>query len=162
MGDLAIFGAALVFGFGSAVFPVLNAEAYVLGLGTLVDENLTLLLAIVALSVGTVAGKAVVFVVIRRGSERFRKDPDERRPPRTRLTAWLRRVGDLMLTLLDRPVTGAATVFVSSLTAIPPLAVVSIVAALSRQRLWVFLVMVLLGRTLQYLALAFLIHHVTP
>jgi membrane protein YqaA with SNARE-associated domain len=55
-------------------------------------------------------------------------------------------------------VLGAATVLLSSLLAVPPLAVVTILAPLSRQRLWVFLTMVFLGRTAQFLALAFLVH----
>lgn len=162
MSDLAILGAALAFGIGSAVFPLLNAEAYVVGLGALVQTSWILLLAVVALTVGTVLGKAIVFVLVRRGSERFRVDPEERRPPRTAFTAWLRRTGDLMLALLDRPVAGALVVFASSLLSVPPLAVVTFVAALSRQRLAVFLMMVLVGRGLQYLALAFVIQRFAP
>lgn len=160
MGDLGIYGAALAFGFVSAVFPLFNAEAYVVGLGGLVSGTWRLVIAIMALTIGTVLGKAVVFVLVRRGSERFRGDSEERRPPRTRLGGWLRRMGDSMLTVMDRPIPGAATVLASSLLAVPPLAVVSIVAALSHQRLATFLSMVLLGRTVQYLAIAFVIHHV--
>lgn len=160
MSDLGIYGAALAFGFASAVFPLFNAEAYVVGLGGLVNGTWRLVAAIMALTIGTVLGKAVVFVLVRRGSERFRREPQERRAPRTRFGSWVRRMGDTMLTLMDRPVSGAATVLASSLFAVPPLAVVSIVAALSRQRLATFLAMVLLGRTVQYLAIAFVIHHV--
>lgn len=160
MGDLGIYGAALAFGFVSAVFPLFNAEAYVVGLGGLLDGSWRLFTAIVALTAGTVVGKAVVFVLVRRGSERFGGDADERRQPRTRFGQWVRRLGDSMLGVMDRPGAGAATVFVSSLFAVPPLAIVSIVAALSRQRLATFLTMVLLGRAGQYLAIAFVIHHV--
>lgn len=160
MGDLAIHGAAFAFGIASAIFPVFNAEAYVVGLGGLVSDDVTLLVAIVALTVGTVIGKAVVFVLIRRGSERFSRSPKARRAPRTRFGAWVRRVGNLLLGVMERPWAGAATVFLSSLVAVPPLAIVTIVAALSRQRLWVFLTMVLVGRAIQYLAIAFVIHRV--
>ncbi|WP_374999812.1 hypothetical protein [Aeromicrobium sp. CTD01-1L150] len=162
MGDLAIHGAAFAFGFVSAIFPLFNAEAYVVGLGTLVRSDARLVVAIMALTVGTVVGKALVFELVRGGSKRFGKDPEDRHVPRTRFGAMVRRTGDTMLTLMDRPVTGAATVFVSSLLAVPPLAIVSIVAALSRQRLWVFLTMVLIGRSIQYLSIAFVIHHVIP
>lgn len=160
MGDLAILGAAFAFGVGSAILPVfLNAEAYVVAVAALVDAD-RLVAVILSLGVGTVLGKALVFVLIRRGSQRFRRDV-VRRPPRTRLTAWLRRVGDRLLSSLDRPVLGATTVLVSSLLAVPPLAVVTIMAPLSRQPLWVFLAMVFIGRTAQFLALAFVVHRVT-
>ncbi len=157
-GDLALLGAAAAFGIGSAILPMfLNAEVYVGAMGALVDSKVTLLWVIVALTVGTVIGKAIVFVLIRAGSERFRRDPADRRPPRTRFTAWLRRVGDQLLGLLDRPVWGGVTVFISSLLAVPPLAIVTVIAPLSKQKLWVFLLMIFLGRTLQFLALAFLV-----
>lgn len=156
MGELLIHGAAFAFGVGSAILPVfLNAEVYVVAMGATMNDWM-LFWGVMALALGTVAGKALVFVLIRGGSQRFRREA-RRSTPRYRFTAWLRRVGDLLLTWLDRPVLGAATVFLSSLTAVPPLAVVTILAPLSRQRLWVFLTMVFLGRTAQFLALAFLV-----
>jgi membrane protein YqaA with SNARE-associated domain len=156
MGELLLHGAAFAFGIGSAILPMfLNAEVYVVAMGATID-SWTLFWGVLALGIGTVVGKAIVFQLVRSGSERYRRQ-GVRRPPRNRVTAWLRRTGDLLLTWLDRPVAGAATVFLSSLTAVPPLAVVTILAPLSRQRLWVFLLMVFLGRTLQFLALAFLI-----
>ena len=164
-GDLASAGDALfsipgavLFGIGSAILPIfLNAELYVGLAAAKVDSKIELLWVIVALTLGTVVGKALVFHLIRAGSERFRKDPADRRPPRTRATARLRRVGDAMLELLDRPVLGGLVVFISSLLAVPPLAVVTVVAPLSRQKLSVFLSMVFLGRTIQFLALGFVI-----
>lgn len=157
MAVVLVHTAAFAFGVGSAILPMfLNAEIYVLGLGTLVDGPLDLALVILSLSVGTVVGKAIVFLLVRQGSQRYRRQK-VRRPPRNRVSAWLRRTGDLLLTWLDRPVAGAATVFLSSLTAVPPLAVVTLLAPLSRQRLWVFLLMVFLGRTIQFLALAFVV-----
>ena len=155
--ELLIHGAAFAFGVGAAILPVfLNAEVYVVAMGATMQDWM-LFWGVMALSVGTVAGKALVFVLIRGGSQRFRREA-RRSEPRYRFTAWLRRVGDLLLTWLDRPVLGAATVLLSSLLAVPPLAVVTILAPLSRQRLWVFLAMVFLGRTAQFLALAFLVH----
>ncbi len=156
MGELLLHGAAFAFGVGSAILPMfLNAEVYVVAMGATMDRWM-LFWGVLALGVGTVVGKAIVFQLVRSGSERYRRQKD-RRPPRNRVTAWLRRTGDLLLTWLDRPVAGALTVFLSSLTAVPPLAVVTILAPLSRQRLWVFLLMVFLGRTIQFMALAFLI-----
>lgn len=82
MGDLAILGAAFVFGIGSALLPVLlNAELYVIGMGAFVPKGL-LAFAILSLGIGTVIGKAIVFELVRRGSSKVRKTVD-RKPPAT-------------------------------------------------------------------------------
>ncbi|MEH3033443.1 MAG: VTT domain-containing protein [Aeromicrobium erythreum] len=160
-GDLAIVGAAFLFGVASAILPVLNAEAYVVGLGALVRGD-KLVVAILALTLGTSVGKAIVFELVRKGSDRFRskdKETGERKPPRNRFVVWWRRFSDLLLGWLERPYLGAATVFVSSLLSVPPLAVVTVLAALSKQPHWLFQLMVFLGRSIQFLVIAFLIHH---
>jgi membrane protein YqaA with SNARE-associated domain len=160
MGDLALLGAAFLFGIGSALLPViLNAEVYVVGMGAFMPTTL-LALAILSLGIGTVVGKAIVFELVRRGSSKVRKTVD-RKPPRNRFTAAMRQIGDRLLTLLDRPYLGAATVLASSLTGIPPLAVVTILAGASRQPRSLFLLMVFIGRTTQFLGIAFLVHGVT-
>lgn len=160
MGDLALLGAAFAFGIGSALLPVLlNAELYVVGMGAFVPESL-LFITILSLGIGTVVGKAVVFDLVRRGSSRVRRTV-ERKPPRNRFTAWMREIGDRLLKLLDRPYLGAATVLASSLTGVPPLAVVTILAGASRQPMSLFLLMVFIGRTAQFLALAYVVHGVT-
>lgn len=161
VGDYAPFAAAFAFGIASGILPIiLNAEIYVMGMGALMaPENLVV--AILCLGMGTVVGKAITFELIRRGSTnpRFRRSM-ERRLPRHRVAKALRRASDRMLAFLSHPYLGSATVLVSSLTSVPPLAVVTIPAAASRQPLWLFLVMVGVGRTTQFMALAFLIHHV--
>lgn len=160
MGDLALLGAAFAFGIGSGILPVfLNAEVYVVGMGAFVPRSL-LVVTILSLGVGTVIGKAIVFELVRRGSSKVRKTVD-RKPPRNAFTAYMRRVGDRLLELIDRPYLGAATVLASSLTGVPPLAVVTILAGASRQPRSLFLLMVFVGRTSQFLALAFLVHGVT-
>ena len=160
MGDLALLGAAFAFGIGSALLPVvLNAEVYVVGMGAFVPEPL-LVITILSLGVGTVLGKAIVFELIRRGSTKVRQTV-ERKPPRNAVSAALRRAGDRMLKFLDHRYLGAATVLASSLTGVPPLAVVTILAGASRQPRALFLLMVFVGRTSQFLAIAFLVHGVT-
>ena len=67
-----------------------------------------------------------------------------------------------MLTLLGHRYLGSATVLVASSTGVPPLAVVTVLAAASRQPLWLFLLMVGIGRTSQFLALAYLVHSAAP
>ena len=160
MGDLALIGAAFAFGIGSALLPVLlNAELYVVGMGAFVPDSL-LFITILSLGVGTVIGKALVFELVRRGSSRVRQTVD-RKPPRNRFTATMRTVGDRLLKLIDRPYLGAATVLASSLFGVPPLAVVTIIAGASRQPRSLFLLMVFVGRTTQFLAIAYLVHGVT-
>ncbi len=160
MGDLALLGAAFAFGIGSALLPVLlNAELYVVGMGAFVPDGL-LFITILSLGIGTVIGKAVVFELVRRGSSKVRQTV-ERKPPRNRFTATMRTVGDRLLKLIDRPYLGAATVLASSLFGVPPLAVVTILAGASRQPRSLFLLMVFVGRTAQFLAIAYLVHGVT-
>ncbi|WP_229051357.1 VTT domain-containing protein [Aeromicrobium sp. Leaf350] len=158
MGDLALVATAFAFGVGSSLLPMfLNAEAYVIVLGTLTESPVFLFWLIISLSIGTVLGKMFVFDLARKGRQKLSKR--ERKVPRGRFMTGLRRFSDWMLGLLDRPYLGATTVFVSSALMVPPLAIVTILAGASRQPLWLFSVMVLVGRTLQYLAIAFLLHH---
>jgi membrane protein YqaA with SNARE-associated domain len=160
MGDLALLGAAFVFGIGSGLLPVvLNAELYVVGMGAFVPDSM-LFITILSLGVGTVVGKAIVFELVRRGSSKVRQTVD-RKPPRNSFTAMMRTVGDKLLKLIDRPYLGAATVLASSLFGVPPLAVVTILAGASRQPRSLFLLMVFVGRTAQFLAIAYLVHGVT-
>ncbi|MFL6089522.1 MAG: hypothetical protein ACJ71Z_05220 [Aeromicrobium sp.] len=160
-GDLALFAAAFAFGVGSGLLPViLNAEVYVVGMGALVPHP-TLIFAVLSLGAGTVVGKAIAFEAVRRGSTKLKvNQPAKRTAPRHWLTRRLRRGGDHMLTLLSHPYLGSATVLLSSMTGVPPLALVTVLAAASRQPLWLFLVMVGVGRTAQFMALAFLVHQV--
>lgn len=158
-GELALLGAAFAFGIGSALLPIfLNAEAYVIATGALVDDRLTMVLVILALVIGTVIGKAFVFQLARRGSRKIRSV--DRKPPRNRFVASLRSISDRLLGLLDRPYAGALTAFSSSLTGIPPLAIVTIMAGASRQPQWLFLTTVFLGRMIQFVAIGFFFRQV--
>lgn len=159
-GDLALFGAAFAVGIGSALLPVfVNAELFVGGLGATVNSRLTLVITIISLVIATTIGKAFVFHLARQGSRKIRSV--ERKPPRNAFFAWIRKVSNWLLSLLDRPYAGALTAFVSSLTGVPPLAIVTIMAGASKQPQWLFLTMVFAGRLIQFLAIAFLFHQVT-
>lgn len=175
LGELALYAAAFAFGVGSGVLPVvLNAEVYVVGMGAFVPHP-ELVFAILSLAAGTVVGKAVVFQAVRLGAPPRTRSvlgggstklkvmrPAERHEPKRRITKALRRWGDRMLALLSHRYLGSAAVLVSSATGVPPLAVVTVLAAASRQPLWLFLLMVGVGRTSQFLALAYLVHTVRP
>lgn len=158
--DLALLGAAFAIGIASAVLPIfVNAEAYVIAMGATIDSSLTLVLVVVSLVVATTIGKAFVFQLARKGSRKIRSV--ERKPARNAFVAWIRRVSDWLLGLLDRPYAGALTAFASSLTGVPPLAIVTIMAGASRQPQWLFLTTVFVGRLIQFLAIAFVLHQVS-
>ena len=160
MGNLAllgVLGAAFAFGVGSALLPVfLNAELYVGTMGALVPTSLELAFAILALSIGTVIGKVFVFELARKGSSKIRSV--DRKPSRNAFFVKVRHISDWLLSLLDRRYEGALTVLVSSTFGIPPLAVVTVMAGASKQPRWLFLLMVFIGRTTQFLAIAFVVH----
>jgi len=174
--ELALIGAAIAVGLGAAVLPVfVNAEVYVVAIGATVDSRPFLAFLIVVHVIATTVGKAFVFQLARRGTNKIRMV--EPRPPRSALSAatrrtghriagtrffqWVKRVNDWLLTLLDRPYSGGLTAFMSSLTGIPPLAIVTILAGASKQPQWLFLTMVFTGRLIQFLAIAFLLHQVS-
>ncbi|AXT85574.1 hypothetical protein C6I20_10470 [Aeromicrobium sp. A1-2] len=151
---------AFVWGIGSALLPIfINAEAYVGVIGATVDSRVEVVLIILSLVIATTIGKAFVFQLARKGSRKIRSA--ERKPPRNGFVALVRRLSDWLLGLLDRPYAGALTAFVSSLIGVPPLAIVTIVAGASRQPQWLFLTMVFVGRMIQFVAIAFLLHKVS-
>lgn len=174
--ELALIGAAIAVGLGAAVLPVfVNAEVYVVAIGATVNSRPFLALLILIHVIATTIGKAFVFQLARKGTNKIRMvDP---RPPRNAISAWsrrtghrfaqtrfaqlLKRVNDWLLTLLDRRYSGGLTAFVSSLTGIPPLAIVTILAGASKQPQWLFLTMVFFGRLIQFLAIAFLLHKIS-
>ncbi|WP_332663687.1 hypothetical protein [Aeromicrobium sp.] len=174
--ELALIGAAIAVGIGAALLPVfINAEVYVVTMGATVNSRPFLALLIVIHVLATTAGKAFVFQLARRGTNKIRmvtpKPPRNKvaamsrrighRFARTRLARWIKKVSDWLLSLLDRPYSGGLTAFMSSLIGIPPLAIVTILAGASKQPQWLFLTTVFSGRLIQFLAIAFLLHEVS-
>jgi membrane protein YqaA with SNARE-associated domain len=174
--ELALIGVAIAVGLGAAVLPVfVNAEVYVVAIGATVNSRPFLALLILIHVVATTIGKAFVFQLARKGTNKIRMV--EPRPPRnaasarlrsggrwlagTRVFQWVKRVNDWLLTLLDRPYSGGLTAFMSSLFGVPPLAIVTILAGASKQPQWLFLTMVFFGRLIQFLTIAFVLHQVS-
>ena len=174
--ELAQLALAALWGVGAALVPVfVNAEVYVVAIGATVNSRPFLALLILIHVIATTIGKAFVFQLARKGTNKIRMV--EPRPPRnafsarmrltgrrlarTRLIQWIKRVNDWLLTLLDRPYSGGLTAFLSSLFGIPPLALVTILAGASKQPQWLFLTMVFTGRLIQFLAIAFFLHQVS-
>jgi membrane protein YqaA with SNARE-associated domain len=173
--EVALIGVAIAVGLGAAVLPVfVNAEVYVVAIGATVNSRPFLALLILIHVIATTIGKAFVFQLARKGTNKIRMV--EPRPPRnavsaktrqafrwlsmTRLFLLIKRGNDWLLTLLDRPYSGGLTAFMSSLVGVPPLAIVTILAGASKQPQWLFLACVFTGRLIQFLAIAFLLHHV--
>ena len=174
--ELAQLLFAVLWGLGAALLPVfVNAEVYVLALAVKVDSKPFLALLLVVHVAATTVGKAFVFQLARKGTNKVRMATPK--PPKNAFSAWLRGVGrrisrsavgrglkrlsDWLLALLDRPYPGGLTTFLSSLIGVPPLAIVTILAGASKQPLGVFLTMVFAGRLIQFLAIAFLLHQVS-
>ncbi|MGL5864916.1 MAG: hypothetical protein ACRCYX_03460 [Dermatophilaceae bacterium] len=146
-GLTALLGAA-VFGFGSALLPILNVEAFA---AVVAGARMPWFALVVAVTTGTTVGKCVVFVAARRGSatlDRWQARWHPQREPAS-LPAWrqrIRRWSQAMLIYLDRPWTAAPVVLVSATIGLPPLAVVSALAGVRRTPLLLFAVTVFLGR----------------
>ena len=174
--ELALIGAAIAVGIGAALLPVfVNAEVYVVTMGATVNSKPFLALLILIHVAATTVGKAFVFQLARKGTNKIRmvnpKPPRNRvaamsrrvghRFAQTRFAKWVKKASDWLLSLLDRPYSGGLTAFMSSLIGIPPLAIVTILAGASKQPQWLFLTTVFTGRLIQFLAIAFLLHQVS-
>lgn len=141
-------------GVGSALIPVINAEAGAAGAAAL---DHTWVSAVVLIGLGQGVGKTVLFVGVRRGGhwvERFRRERPSRPRP-TKVGATLARWSTQLIAQLDRPIVGGLVVFVSAISGVPPLLLVAVTAALSRVPLWVFTVNVVCGRIIRFFAIAY-------
>ncbi len=108
---------------------------------------------VVALSIGTVVGKVVLFQAARAGRDLTRRRPP--REPRTgRVARAVRRVGAVLIGWLDDPLRAVVTVFASAFVGVPPLLAVAVLAGASRMRVVVFAASVLVGRAGRFVLIA--------
>lgn len=162
MTELGILAAAFGFGVASALLPILNAEIYLGANVVLVNEPVLVYLLVFLMTLGTVVGKMLIFWGVRSGKNLVDAKVESRAedlvsgeeprlgPVRTHIRHWSR----LMLRFLEDPVKGTATVFLSSVVGIPPLAVVSFLAGASKQSPWLFAAAVFAGRGIRFLIIA--------
>jgi membrane protein YqaA with SNARE-associated domain len=148
---------AVGFGIGSAVVPVLNAEAYVLGVG--VSGALDPVVAAVGVSVGQTIGKVAMFLAVRYRPGYAAKKDKEPKPVdlstrRGRLIQWNRDISKRLLDALSDRKWGIPVTLLSSLVGIPPLYGVALIAGASRMGVLTFSLSVLAGRLARFLALA--------
>lgn len=148
---------ALGFGVLSSILPIFNSELYI-GVVAAAAQPATTAIAVLAMAVGTVGGKVVLFLLARSGSERLgvgKAQEQENRPPATsRFRLWVRQTSDLLLSWLGDRVLGPLTILLASIFGIPPLFIVAVMAGVARQNLILFSLAVFIGRFARFAAVA--------
>jgi membrane protein YqaA with SNARE-associated domain len=137
---LAYYALAIV----SAVVPWVNAELVMVSAVPLAGSPLQLTGLVVAVSLGQMTGKSVMYWLSRRSAAR---------PTWTR---WQRSVDAWRARFDTRPVAALALTFVSALIGIPPFFIVSIAAGAVRVAFGWFLAVGIAGRLLHFGAVALL------
>jgi membrane protein YqaA with SNARE-associated domain len=138
---LATFGVAVA----SALFPLINIEAYIAGVSALGDSSGVWTLSVVA-AAGQAIGK-VFWYEIGRTSMNWRYIKKKMESPRWQLQykRWTERID-------DRPWVGMALLFFSATLGFPPLAIMAVLAGQLRfHRFWFYLT-TFVGRALRFAA----------
>jgi membrane protein YqaA with SNARE-associated domain len=144
------------FGVVSAIVPVANAEAYVVA--SQVSHAGGPISVALGIAIGQTIGKMLLFYSVRRGKEfrgiRHRREVLRSRPA-SPARAQLRRVLKTLLALVGKPRSGLPITFVAALVGIPPLYAVALLAGATSMRLGYFAAVVLVGRLLRFLLVAY-------
>ncbi|MFT4299558.1 MAG: VTT domain-containing protein [Aeromicrobium sp.] len=152
IGDFFVL-TALGYGVAAALIPVVNAEAYVAGAAVLMGRGDTALM-VVAVTIGTVVGKVVLFRAARAGRELAASSSRTAKEPKSRFGRAVRKAGEVLIDWLDDPVRAVLTVLVSAFVGIPPLLAVAVVAGASAMRTRVFALAVFVGRAARFAVIA--------
>ncbi len=138
---LATFGVAVA----SALFPLINIEAYIAGVAALVSTFGIWPVSMVA-AAGQAVGK-VVWYEVGRSSMSWPYIQKKMASP-----GWQRQYERVERRTHDRPLVGVALLFLSATFGFPPLAVMAVVAGQLRfHRVW-FYATTFVGRTLRFAA----------
>jgi membrane protein YqaA with SNARE-associated domain len=143
------------YGVVSAIVPVANAEAYVIG--SQVSAVAGPVSIAVGVGIGQAFGKLLLFQSVRQGKElpfiRHRR-ADARREPVSRARARFRAAVARLLELVGQKRWGLPIVFLSAVVGLPPLYAVALLAgATTMSALW-FTLVVLVGRITRFVLLA--------
>lgn len=156
----AAIGAAIGTGFVSAVFPLVNAELAT-GAAAWGLERPLAWGVVVAITVGQVAGKLVVYEGARGGRRlglRWRLARQRRRPaqpaPQPRPPGRWAALGAKLLGAMEGRWRCNAVVVLSAVVSLPPLFATSVAAGLIRMRRLDFAVCVACGRLVRFAAIA--------
>jgi membrane protein YqaA with SNARE-associated domain len=145
---------AIGFGVGSAVIPVLNAEAYVLGAG--VSGALDPVTAGIGVAIGQTIGKVAMFLAVRYrpgyAAGRAHREPKalDLSTRLGRARQWYRETSKRLLDGLGEPRYGIPVTFLSAFVGLPPLYAVGLIAGASTMRVLTFTTTVLTGRTARF------------
>ncbi len=145
------------FGVLSAIVPLANAEAYVIG--SQVSAVAGVVPVALGVGVGQTIGKLVLFLSVRQGRElpfvrhrraEARRQSTEHGPARMRFRAGVAR----LLALVGRKRWGLPIVLLAAVVGLPPLYAVALLAGATTMRTGWFTLMVLVGRITRFVLLA--------
>jgi membrane protein YqaA with SNARE-associated domain len=153
--DVVALVTSVGFGVVSAVFPLVNAETYV------VASQVSAIAGPVSIAIGVAVGQAVgkllLFLAVRRGRDsrliRRRHRPPADRPVgtlRTRLKIWIA----WLLALVGNPRWGLPIVGIAAVIGVPPLYAVALLAGATKMRAVWFVVVVAAGRLTRFVLVA--------
>lgn len=161
--EVAALLASVGFGTLSAVVPVANAEAYVAA-NQLVHAAGPLAV-VIGVALGQTLGKVLLFYGVRRGKNapfvRHRRAALRAHPvgpPRARFRAAVR----TLLDLVGQKRWGLPITFVAAVVGLPPLYAVALLAGATRMRLVYFGGVVLVGRLLRFVLVAYGVQGLHP
>lgn len=153
--DLLAMITAVGYGILSAVFPLANAETFVLA--SQMSHLAGAVPIAVGVAVGQTLGKVLLFLGVRRGREfpffrRHREQAADRPvgPIRRRLRAAVR----WLLALVGSRRWGLPITFCAALIGIPPIYPVALLAGATTMRLRYFVPIVLVGRLIRFILIA--------
>lgn len=148
--------ASVAFGVASAVVPLFNGEAYVLGAG--VTGVLNPVTAALGVAAGQAVGKVVLFWTVRHRPWKLKARSE---PKPLDLDTWLGRfrqrfehAAKRLLDLVGDRRYGLPVTFLAASVGLPPLYAVALLAGASRIRATGFGLTVLAGRSIRFIAIA--------
>ena len=143
------------FGVVSAVFPIANAEAYVIA--SQVSAVAGAIPIAIGVAIGQAVGKSLLFLGVRQGKDsRFvrHRRHEQRVQPVGRFRTGSRSVLASLLALVGQKRWGLPIVGLASVVGLPPLYAVALLAGATKMRLPWFATVVLLGRSVRFVLVA--------
>jgi membrane protein YqaA with SNARE-associated domain len=148
------------FGVLSAIFPIVNAEAYVIA--SQVSAVAGPISIAIGLAIGQTIGKCLLFLAVREGRDsRFiqHRRAEHRDEPVGRFRTWFRAALATLLALVGQKRWGLPIVGLAALIGLPPLYAVALLAGATTMRLSWFAAVVLLGRSVRFVLVALGVGH---
>jgi membrane protein YqaA with SNARE-associated domain len=139
---MILLGSTFGVSVASALFPLINIELYLAGVGA-VGSGTAVTLGLVA-GAGQSAGKIFWYEIAKRSIE---TEWAQRKLSSPRVSASY---GRWVVQMRGRPWYGGALMFVSALAGLPPLLVMAAVAGALKMPYWVFLPTIFVGRALRF------------